>query len=187
MKMELSSSNHSLSSNGCGSNKDYPSQLKDERKDEICINDKTILNADSIDQTPKYELKQNFEAKDMQHGNCDNIIVPGKKRKLSDSSPDHESLEKLSKIENITEHGNLKHEIQNGSETTNLTKPPLSKMPKSRRSLWILSCDRCSFETENMDEFTCHIDTLHSDLSDFKCHKNSFASTSSSIVQKHDR
>lgn len=185
--MELSTSNHSLSPNGLDSNKDYPLQIKDERKDELCINDKTILNPDAFHQASKYEVNQTFEAKDMQHGHCDNIIGPGKKRKLSDSGPNHESHEKLSKIDKISEPDSSKQEIQNGSQTTNLTKSPLSKVPKNRRSLWILSCDRCSFETENMDEFTCHIDTLHSNLSDFKCHKCNFASTSSSLVQKHDR
>ena len=187
MKMELSTSNHSISSNGCGSNKDFPSQIKEERKDELCINDKTILNPNSIHQTPNYDLNQSFEAKDVQHGISNNIIGPGKKRKLSDSGQDHNNLEKLSKIDKISEHDILKQEIKNGSDTTNLTKSPLCKVRKNRRSLWILSCDRCSFETENMDEFTCHIDALHSDLSDFKCHKCSFASTSSSLVQKHDR
>ena len=92
-----------------------------------------------------------------------------------------------------------KHEMPNGltkqppcqSEVTHLTTlEPANKSPKTRnnkRSLWIMSCDRCSFETDSMTEFTCHIDNLHSNLNDFKCHRCSFSTTSSSLLNKHER
>ena len=62
---------------------------------------------------------------------------------------------------------------------------PLDRKSKAKNSRWIITCDRCSFETHKMDEFQSHIHDLHSDLNDFKCSQCPFSTTSSTFLNTH--
>ena len=187
--MELSTSNHLLLSNGCVTRTDYSLQRKEERKDILSINDKSNMDLESIDQNTKFELNQLYKDKEVQLDNFDKHTSSGKKRKMSENVVDVENHVTCSKVTKLTEPIDLKHQTKGdtGKDSNDLTKLTADKLKNNRRSLWILACDRCSFETENMDEFASHIDTLHSNLDDFKCHKCTYSTSSSTLLKKHDK
>ena len=122
-------------------------------------------------------------------GNYEEHKKSGQKRKISEEGNGHINAGSLCKIGKLEMQNGLEKAAQTPADTklklgsfytsSNKTKP--------KRSLWIMSCDRCTFETDNMEEFTCHIDNLHMDLNDFKCHKCSFATTASTLLNKHLR
>ena len=117
---------------------------------------------------------------------------PSHKRKFSEDTNVHTSAESSHKIGKYEMPNGLTQQLPCQSEVTHSTTiEPANKSPKTRnkskRSLWIMSCDRCSFETNIMNEFTYHIDNIHPNLNDFKCHKCPIATTSSSLLNMHDR
>ena len=187
--MELSASTHTLTSNGCGTTTDYSLKVKDEKTDIFLHNNARTLTStpDAINKNADCDSKSlNVAKKEMVQVNCNNHASSGKKRKISEDDISHANSESTLVIEKIDTPNGTKQEIQYNVEE-NIEKGPSGKKSRNRRTLWIMSCDRCSFETDNMDEFTGHINSLHSNLNDSKCHKCSFSTTCSALLKKHDR
>ena len=186
--MELSAPSHTLTSNGCATT-DYSIPVKEEKTVIFLQNNASTLtsNPDSLTNNADCESKGLYMVtKDMAVVNCNNQASSGKKRKICEDEMSHVNSVSTPKIGKLDTSNKLKEEVQNDSEE-NIEKVSQSKKPRNRRTLWIMSCDRCSFETDNMDEFSCHINSLHSNLNDFKCHKCSFTTVSSALLKKHER
>ena len=124
--------------------------------------------------------------------NTDDQTSSSKKRKISENEDGHVNDEKSFKVGKFDLKNGLKQDppLQDTDIPTNnykvLDESQRTSM-KCKKPPWIISCDRCTFETDNMDEFIGHVNSLHSNLNDFKCHECSFATTSVAILNKHCR
>lgn len=186
--MELSSPSRTLTSNGCAAT-DYSIPVKEEKTDIFLQNNASSLTSDpdSLANSKNCEPKSlDMVTKEIAVGNCNNQASSGKKRKICEDEMGHGNSMYTTKVGKLDTSNKIKEKVQNDSEE-NIEKVSQSKKPRNRRTLWIMSCDRCSFETDNMDEFSCHINILHSNLNDFKCHKCSFTTVSSALLKKHER
>ena len=191
--MDMPNASATLSSNGCASGADPSLPIKEENS-EISSNNAHpfLVSSDKLNE----EGNSIASKEKMQDGNVlvntEDRTKYGHKRKFSEDEKTYkiaESFYKIGKYEmpnGLTQQLPCQSEVTPSSTLENITKFPKTKQ-KTKRSLWIMSCDRCSFETNSMNEFTHHIDNIHPNLNDFKCHKCSFATTSSSLLNKHDR
>ena len=184
------SSNYILSSNGCLNETDYNLHIKKDKSDIIFQNSGSMVDSKTITQHQdnKSIIIEN-DIKLMPQSICENQKSSKMKRKLTECHLSPENIDSSSKVCKFSEPSGLQNETLNDTNVTNedVIKPSENIVTKHRRSLWIMSCDRCSFETENMDEFACHIDTLHANLNNYGCNKCTYSTTSSTLLEKHDR
>ena len=149
--------------------------------------------------TPSHNQAMEFSNQDMEFSNKMTSVKLERSIIEYEHETNNAQKRKFGKDEN-SQIGNIspksrKIEAQNGvgMELPNMASmlnksfqsSPLNIQSKAENSRWIITCDRCSFETHKMDEFKSHIHDLHSDLNDFKCSLCPFSTTSVTFLNTH--
>ena len=148
---------------------------------------------------PSHNQDMEFSNQDMEFSNKMTSLKLERSINEYEHETNHAQKRKVGKDEN-SQIGNIspksrKVEAENGFEiespnmasmlNESLPSSPLDIKSTAKNSRWIITCDRCSFETHKMDEFKSHIHDLHSDLNDFKCSQCPFSTTSSTFLNTH--
>ena len=148
---------------------------------------------------PSHNQDMEFSHQDMEFSNKMTSVKLERSINEYEHETNHAQKRKVGKDEN-SQIGNIspksrKVEAQNGVEietpnmasmlNESLPSSPLDIKSTTKNSRWIITCDRCSFETHKMDEFKSHIHDLHSDLNEFKCSQCPFSTTSSTFLITH--